>query len=272
MADFDKVIPPGKEGKINTIIYGNQIHPGPFRKNYTVTTNDPENSRLILLVSGNVKKVFDISENFNITAFASESIDKKAVLTNLLKKPIRLVGYRWSERGKDYDAMKKLVGVELSEIEAGVKYELRVWNKGEIRAGNYIAGDLLLLTDDEDFEEKRIMVRIQVLNDIQVHPAKVILPEMRVEEGTSRSFDKTVTLVATRGDTLKVFRVIPSREDITVKLQPVKEGKSYRCSVRIRPPSESGAYEANLKFITNYSGYEEIDVPVKGSVRVMKKK
>ncbi len=38
----------------------------------------------------------------------------------------------------------------------------------------------------------------------------------------------------------------------------------------MRPKAEPGKYEASLKFLTNYPGYEELVVPIKGSVRLTK--
>ncbi len=64
MADYDKVIPSGSEGKITVKIHGHKIHPGRFKKSWTVSTNDPENERLVLYVGGSVKKVFETVQLF----------------------------------------------------------------------------------------------------------------------------------------------------------------------------------------------------------------
>ena len=49
MADFDKVIPPGQEGKINLEIAGKKVH-GNFSKSATVYTNDPVHAQLTITV------------------------------------------------------------------------------------------------------------------------------------------------------------------------------------------------------------------------------
>ena len=50
MADFDKVIPPGQEGKVNIKIDGKKLFPGMFEKNFAVSTNDPQNQQFSLTV------------------------------------------------------------------------------------------------------------------------------------------------------------------------------------------------------------------------------
>jgi hypothetical protein len=105
---------------------------------------------------------------------------------------------------------------------------------------------------------------------VEVHPKTIIMREMIVDEGTSKSFDKRITIIAARADSLKILKVEPDREDITVNVQEIVPGKSYRCTVRIRPPSKTGRYLGTLTVHTNYPGYEEMEVNITGTVRAMK--
>ena len=94
--------------------------------------------------------------------------------------------------------------------------------------------------------------------------------ELLMNEGTTKSFDKIVSVIAARGDSLKILEVIPSDDSITWNIREVRPGKAYTCKFQIRPPAEPGKYEASLKFLTNYPGYEELVLPIKGSVRIVK--
>jgi hypothetical protein len=271
VADFDKVIPPGKEGKINVKIYGHKVFAGHFKKSYTVTTNDPDNERLVLTLSGDVVQVFEISSELALTGFTDEILKKDVILTNQLDEPIHLEGYRWSDEKSMTPEMEGKIGVKLEPVERGRQYRLTVWNKEQLGPGHYL-GYLYLKSDFEGLKEKKVMVRFTITPDVEVHPKAVFMREMIVEEGTSRSFDKKITIIAARADSLEILKVVPDRDDITVNVQEVVPGKSYRCSIRLRPPTVTGRYLGILKIYTNYPGYEEIPINITGTVRVMARK
>lgn len=270
MADFDKVILPGSEGKIAVKIVGFKIHPGRFTKSFTVTTNDTENPKVILKVTGTVKKVFDFTKTLSISGFADEELAVETVITNKLPVAINATGWHWSDKSKDYDFLTKNVEVKLEPIEAGRQYRLKTSTKGVIESGQY-NGDIMLETDFADLPEKKFAFRMVVTPEVQVHPATIIMREMRLNEGATKSFEKVVSLIAARGDSLKILDVIPSRDDITVNVREVRPGKAFSCKLSIRPPAVSGKYTGSIKFLTNYPGYEEIVAEIRGTVRVMQK-
>ncbi len=270
MADYDKVIPPGQEGKIDVKITGKKIHStGRFTKRFTVTTNDPEKKKVILSVSGTVTKVFDVSRRLALTGFVDDDMQMETILTNRLETPILITGSRWNEKNRDAGNMKDKLGVKVTELERGKKYSLKVWKKDQIPPGFYYS-DLILTTDFEHLREKKLIVRLTVTPDVEVHPSTIYLPQMRVPEGTSKSFDKTFRVIAARGDSLKVLDVTPDRGDVTVNLREVQPGRVYAGTVRIRPPSTMARYMATLTIRTNYPGFEKIELPISGTVRTIK--
>ncbi|UCF06823.1 MAG: hypothetical protein JSV33_07310 [bacterium] len=266
MADYDKVILPGQEGKIDVKIHGHKIRPGRFNKAYTVKTNDPENSRLVLSIMGDIKKVFDVSKPLSISGFKDEKLKLETIVSNLLTEKIHIKDARWSVKSKGTKEFEERIGFKLKTVKKGEKYQITVWNKKDLPPGHYMA-DLVLTTDFDRLKEKSIPVRITITPDVEVHPKTLHLGEMMVPEGTSRSFDRTFRVIATRGDSLKVLRVIPDTEDITINIKEIHPGKSYQGTIRVRPPKMVGRYNSSFKIITNYPGYEELDVFVKGVVR-----
>lgn len=269
MADFDKVILPGQEGKIEIKITGFKIHPGRFKKSFSVTTNDPENTKVILYVTGIVKKVFDQTKSLSLSGFTNEELRMETVLTGRLEKQVKITGWHWSDKSRDFETLTTLIGVKIEALEVGAKYRVETWTKEGVPAGQY-SGDIVLETDFVELPEKMIPFRLVITPDVQLHPNTIIMREMQVPEGTTKSFEKIVSIIAARGDTLKVLEVIPDREDITVNVREVRPGKAYSCRISIRPPTESGKYEGMLKIRTNYKGYEELYAPIKGHVRVTK--
>lgn len=272
MADYDEVIPPGKEGRIHVKVHGSKIHPGHQKKGWTVTTNDPENKKVILHVAFDVKKVFEISKNLSLAGFIDEDLRMETIVTNLIDAPIHITGYHWSEKSRDSKKLKDKLGVDIEELaddpagERGRKYRLKVWAKEKLPPGLYMS-ELILETDFDKLKEKPVRVRITVTPDVEIHPNKIYMGEMMVNSGTSKSFDRVFRVIAARGDSLKILRAIPDSDDITIKIQEIQPGKVYRGTVRVRPPSTIGIYNSSVKIITNYPGYEELVLDITGSIR-----
>jgi len=59
VAKFDKVIPPGREGKIELAIGGDKVH-GEFTKSATVESNDPDHPHMTLTLTGKEIPYVDI--------------------------------------------------------------------------------------------------------------------------------------------------------------------------------------------------------------------
>ena len=271
MADFDKVIPPGKEGKITAKIVGRKLHPGAFKKRFTVTTNDPERKVVTLYLKGVVKKVFNLSDDLSLMGYRNDDIKKEIEITNLLDRPIRITGYKWAKRRMRTPDFSKLIDVKIVELEKGKKYRVKIRKKEDIPPGRYYA-ELILTTDYEKLVEKSLRFNLVVIPDVEVHPAEIFLGELRLQEGVSKSFDRVFSIISTRWDSLKVLKVVPESERITVSTEVVKPGKAYKCRMKIRPKPQSGPFKSKVTIYTNYKGYEEIELPIQGAIRVVRRK
>jgi hypothetical protein len=266
VADFDKAIPPGKEGKINIRIDGKKLFPGMFEKNFAVSTNDPENAQFNLTVQGTVKRAFEFSHDLKWTGFIDDRLDLETDITNLLATPVDILSARWVEDGRFADIDSKL-GLKLETIEKGKRYHLKIWNKKPLDPLSGVI-TLALATDYPKLKEKLVQVSITVSKDVDVLPPTLYYGEMLIPPGATKAFDRTFTVVAQRGDSLKILKAIPSRDDITVKLQEVQPGKSYRGTVWVRPTARLGQYTGTVKIYTNYPKFKELTVDLVGSVRV----
>lgn len=195
-----------------------------------------------------------------------EDFKAKTILEAQIDRPVHIKGLEWSEDSDEI--IKKNLKVDLEVIENGKKYAVTVDDKEPFETGNY-HGILLAKTDFEEVPEKSIDVRILVNAEIQFYPNRLLLPEMSIPEGTTKSFEKVVTIIAKKGDSLRIKEVIPSREDIVTTVTEIKPGKAYRCKLTIRPESKMGEYRGTLKFVTNYPGYEEVVIEIIGRVNVI---
>lgn len=264
MADYDEVILPGKEGKIKVIIKGSRIHPGLNKKSFTVTTNDPENRKVLLFVSAKIKKVFDVSKNIALAGFSGEALEIETMITNVLTEPIRIIDHRWAKESKELEKYKDKIEVKIEEVEKGKKYQLILKKKEEIAPGRYM-GELVLITDFEKLKEKKVNVMLTVNPIVEVNPKMIMYRERGIREGEVNIFEKKFHLVAMRGDSLKVLKVLPSREDIEVDIHELHPGKVYEGIVKVKPTKSNRNYIASIKIFTNYPGYEELEVAVQGS-------
>lgn len=266
VADFDKSVLPGKEGKIHITIDGKKVGAGPFDKSFMVKTNDPENEQFSLNVQGTVTKALDFSREIRWAGFADEPLKIESFVTVLLSSPTHITGARWDADGAA-KGLEARVGVKLDTVERGKKYKLSVWKKAEL-APESIVSSIVLTTDNPKLKERIVPVSLTVMNDVELHPQRLYYGEMVIPPGATKGFERSFNVIAARGDSLKVLKAVSSREDMTVKITELMPGKSYRGTVMVRPTSKIDSFSGSVKIYTNYPKYREVVLDVVGSVRV----
>jgi hypothetical protein len=268
VADFDEVIAPGKSGMVHITIDGKKVGAGPFDKNFMVKTNDPDNAQFMLAVEGTVVKAMEFSRELRWAGFADEPFKLESFITVTLPSPMNITGAHWDDSGVAKGLPDK-IGVKLDTIERGKKYKLTVWKKADL-APESIVSSIVLTTDYPKLKERIVPVALTIMNDVELHPQKLYYGEMVIPPGATKGFDRTFNVIAARGDSLKILGAVSSREDMTVKIQELMPGRSFRGTVLVRPSSKSEQYNGTITISTNYPNYKEIVLDVVGSVRVGK--
>jgi hypothetical protein len=266
VADYDKVIPPGQEGKVNIKIDGKKLFPGVFEKSFTVKTNDPDNAQFVLTVTGTVKKTFEFSKEMRWSGFVDDKFAFEVDVTNLLPTPIHITAARWGDEVAAQGLSEK-IGLKLETIEKGKKYRLKLWKKKDLVPENFVA-NIVLTTDLPKIKEKTVQMSIIVQKEVEIYPDRLYYGEMIIPPGATKAFDRTFNIVSARGDSLKILKAVPNRDDMTVKIQELQPGKSFRGTVWIRPSSRLGQYAGSVKIYTNNPKNPEIVLDVVGSIRV----
>ena len=266
VADFDKVIAPGQQGKVHITIDGKKIGAGPFDKTFSVKTNDTANEQFNLAVQGTVTKALEFSREMRWAGFADEALKIESYITVVLSTPMNVTGARWDDDGKAKGLDEKL-GVKLETITRGKKYRLTVWKKTDL-VPESVVSSIVLSTDNPKLRERIVPVSITIMNDVELHPQKLYYGEMLIPPGATKGFERTFNIIAARGDSLKVLKAVSSREDMTVKIQELMPGKSYRGTVLVRPTSKMDRFAGSITIHTNYPKYREVILDVVGSVRV----
>ena len=266
MADYDKVIPPGQEGKVNIKIDGKKLFPGMFEKSFTVKTNAPDNTQFVLVVTGTVKKVFEFSREMRWSGFVDDKFSFEVIVTNLLATPINITNVRWADDAAAKGLPEK-IGLKLETIEKGKKYRIKLLKKKDLAPENFVA-NIVLTTDFPKIKERSVPMSIIVQKEVEIYPDRLYFGEMVIPPGATKAFDRSFNIVAVRGDSLKIRNAVPNRDDMTVKIQELQPGKSFRGTVWIRPSSRLGQYAGSIKIYTNSPKTPEIILDVVGSIRV----
>jgi hypothetical protein len=266
VADYDKAIPPGKEGRVNVKIDGRKLYPGFSEKHFAVKTNDPENAAFNLAIQMNIKRVFEVSKDLRWAGFMDEEFKIESILTNMLDTPVNITSAQFDDatKRKGYD---QKIGLKLETIEKGKKYRLKLWRKKEMSPESFVAS-VVLTTDFPKLKEKKLPLSIMIAPDVELHPSRIYFPEMVIPPGATKTFEKQFSIVAARGDSLEIVKVEPNRDDITVKIQEIVPGKSFRGTVWVRPTSRIGQYMGSIKIYTNNSKFKVLSLDLIGSVRV----
>jgi hypothetical protein len=266
VADFDKVIPPGQEGKVNIKLDGKKLYPGMFEKKFTVRTNDPDNAQFELTAMGTVKKAFEFSREMRWSGFVDDKFSFEVIVTNLLPTPVNITTVRWADDVSSKAIMEK-IGLKLETIEKGKKFRIKLVRKKELAPENLVA-NIVLTTDFPKIKEKSVPMSIIVQKEVEIYPDRLYFGEMIIPPGATKAFDRTFNIVAARGDSLKIIKAVPNRDDMTVKIQELQPGKSYRGTVWIRPSSRIGQYAGSVRIFTNNPKQPEMILEIVGSIRV----
>ncbi|PWT90778.1 MAG: hypothetical protein C5B54_06510 [Acidobacteria bacterium] len=165
MTNFDKVIPPGSEGKVYASVDLSHAK-GEIEKNVEITTNDPDMPSTRLFVKANVKTYVEVqpSDVVRFTLNKGESQTQEVVINNTYEKPLKL-----------HDAV---VDSDLFEVKMqpagneGKQYRLSVTAKNNLKIGVQKA-NIKIAVDGAPIESFPVQVLAIVRGPIAVLPQTV---------------------------------------------------------------------------------------------------
>jgi hypothetical protein len=154
VANYDRSIPPGGEGKI-TLRFNSRGFEGRIRKAARVYTNDPKTPRDTLVIDALVKTLIVISDRMVfLQGTTQETITRTVDIKGELNRPLKL-------EPVDYTLDKK-VKFNIEEITQGKQYRITFTSIPNV--GNYYQGILKLRTSYPEKPELVIHVRGRFLN------------------------------------------------------------------------------------------------------------
>jgi hypothetical protein len=220
VARFDRVIPPGGEGKVLLEINTDRLE-GKSTKGVRVTSNDPGWPEVNLQLSFTVKRMLQISPKSRIfiPIKKGEPWTREFKVTSSEGKPFKIISVTSSHKYLSADF--KPVGGEPDEA---MTYIVEVEASRDIPVGRFTA-TVEVKTDLYKDLKETIWIFGKVKGSISYRPEQISLrPNHRINEG---QVSRTIHLIESDGQGFKIEGVETNHKDIIFKIVPVEEGRSY---------------------------------------------
>ena len=212
---------PGEQGKIPFSLDSRRLPAKPFNKPVRITTNDPNNSKVNLVLKGVLKhyiKVDPISASFG-RVYGDKPQTKVLTITNNTQTPLHMdLALPPEPRQFTY---------KLVELEAGVRYEMHVSTIPTTEAG-LLKETAKITTNIEKQKTIDIRASASVPERLDVSPTTINIPPPREGEA-GRPLRKTIR-VSNYGPTPVHVLGVTSDDPEHIKLDrdTLVDGKNYR--------------------------------------------
>lgn len=194
-----KAIPPGREGKIKVTFETVRVE-GEFRTGGILSTNDPENPKVVVVMKGRVRELIDVlpySAVF-LTSFRGETAERFLSIVNNDVEPLLIKEVR--SEGESFHA-------ELQTIRENMEYRLSVRSNPHVSPGKY-KEILWLSTNKEKIPRLKIVVNNYTKNEVYAFPEEIDFGTIRLEDlekgtGMERVLSQTVLVKHREGKILR---------------------------------------------------------------------
>lgn len=249
MARFDRVIPPGGEGKV-TLQLNLKGFQGAIKKSATVFNNDPQNPRTLLVLQGNVKSLIDVRPaNISFRGMADQ-LSEEVVELNSTGQRFRIL--------KVENSLEDKVRYDLETVEDGKKYRLKVVNLA--KRGTY-SGFIKCFTDMAEKSEVVIRISGYIEGAITVKPMTVLIGKMAPQQPVRNG---KVMVVSNLGKPFKITRLIYDDKMIGVLQEPLPKetGFSLEISPKLDNSSLGSRQQTVLTIQTDVAPEEQLQVQI----------
>ncbi len=236
MASFDKVIPPGQEGKISFEIDGKRIHEA-FSKSASVSTNDPKHPMLTIALAGKVIPYVEIqpSRQIYLSGMYGEKVSKEIVVSsNEKKKNFKITGL--SSNIDD-----KITYSYAPDTEPG-RYKITVWKNPKLPTLN-TWGNLNIDTNSERSQRTVIQVSVATRGSILCQPSQLNFGAVKFSPDGKlvKSADQSLEVMKMEGQ-FAIKDVSFTTADYKARVEPIEAGKRYKISVDFAPTAQKKNY------------------------------
>jgi hypothetical protein len=268
-------VPPGQEGKIELAVEHTDGYAGEVAKSASVSTNDPKmpNFNLTLRVRFKVEVppgvtppvtaakrigpfLVEPSDRWIAAAIRGTSTATSLYLVNQQDAPVRIKEV--VQGGDSFVA-------QITPIQEGRRYELRVSSNPQLKPGHY-AQTLRVVTDNPANPEMQIELDLNVYAKVFASPSSLVLPAMPANAELSNVSWPTVFIRKLRDGGLQIKSCTSTLPFLKTELVTEAEGQVYRIRLTVdQKKVAAGAYRGVIRIETNDPDSPVLEIPVSGS-------
>jgi hypothetical protein len=261
VAEFDRTIAPGEEGKITATVDTRNFKGG-IAKSVRVFTNDAENPQIDLVMKANVRSQVEVDPGY--ARFV-------AVYGEPQKTSVQSV---WSEEYPDLEIRKvespyAFVKVSYREAEEGERlrgvdgrqWQIEVDLDKEAPVGP-MADFIVLTTNHPKLKTMRIPVSGFVRPVMSVTPRIADFGRRELSEPQTASLE----IRNLSANAVGLGEVSTDIDGLQAEIEPLEEGRLYKVLLTLQPGMDKGDFEGLVTITTNSSKQPTIEVNVKGVI------
>ncbi len=269
--DYDKVVAPGKEGKIELAVANTQGYSGESSKTAAVVTNDPKNPRFTLTLRARFK--VDPSapppKTKNSSAFNVEPTDRWT--TGVLSGSSAASSFYLVNNQTNPVHPRKVVGggqaftATIEPIQDGRRYELKVRTAPGLKPGRYTE-TLRVLTDSPTEPETTLDLELTVHSRVFVTPPSIIMPSLPAASDLSSITWPMIYVRKLREGGLKIKSFTSTLPFLKLELLTESEGQVYKIRLTVDSKKlKPGEFKGTVRIETNDPEAPVLEVPIQGS-------
>jgi hypothetical protein len=263
VARFDRVIPPGGEGKISLKLH-TRGYSGAIAKSARVFTNDPHRGEVLIGLKGTVWTPIEIHPPYvRLRGVQGEEIQETVRLLGKEEDPLNLTVKAVSIPDK--------VTVTVQVIRKGRAYDLIVKNIA-CQGGAY-SGTITLATSAPEMKEVAIQVSGYIEGLLEVRPhvldyGQTMRARLSQLEKAGISISRPVTVTLNRGDNLKVDNAALDKSLFKVTRVEARGQREVRLVLApVLDRLQDGMNRDMLRIHTNQDGGKVVTVPIRMEIR-----
>ena len=264
MTEFDKVIPPGGEGKVKAS-FDTAHYQGPTAKSIQVTTNDASKNPVVLQLKAEIVTAVAVEPGDSVSLQGKVGALKPTEVTvsSTQGKPFDILAVKSDpslavtvraaagQNGGPGKARGKAVASGSS------RYVVTITPKETVPVGRTVAA-VTLTTTHPEAESIPVQVVLVVSGDVRVSPETLVLDP--------RATDNHVKISKGGREILKILGVESSDPDFVPSVRTVVNGREYEVVVKYVGQPNRGLRRTSITVKTNDRHQRSIVIPVVGAV------
>lgn len=287
-SNFDKVVSPGKTGKITLSVEHTEALVGEFAKGATVKTNDPQYPTFNLVLRAFIKgsavapqptpgtetvKPGSFSEAGRRVGTFSVSPHDRWVTTTIRGTSSSITLYIYNHENKPVRVKEVIPGgdgfvTRWQPIQEGKRYELAISTNANLAPGVH-KQTLKVLTDSKQTPEIAIELEATVFANVFASPTSITLPALPFEIDPSTVALPPIYVRKVREGGLQVKLVHSSLPFLRLKVTNELEGRTYKIEMAFDKArmTSRGDFKGVIRIETNDPDAPVIEIPIQGSFK-----